>query len=41
MIQEVIFYFDNIILIEFISQKWLSWSISLLQMLLEGLESEC
>lgn len=40
MIQEV-FYFDNFILIEFISQKWLSLSISLLQVVLRGQESEC
>lgn len=34
------FYFDNFILIEFLSQKELSWSISLLQMVLRGQESE-
>lgn len=35
------FYFDNIFLVEFISQKWLSESIKTLQMLLKELQSEC
>lgn len=35
------FYFDNIFLVEFISQKWLSESIKTLQMLLKKLQSEC
>lgn len=35
------FYFDNIFLVEFISQKWLSESIKTLQVLLKELQSEC